>query len=219
MCCQGAGVQDPQWERQTHLKLQRVVVQLYRIIGTVVPLHYRIIRLLWVGPSVQPSLRIVLLVEKKGNERDNGSPLMGRSHALCSHPRPRGVSDCVEAGRLWLQRKHPRPSCRQRTSKVWSLPLVLFCASRRREAPLHGPPGGPQKLCAFMKESGLSVPSWCLGSAKGTTFGANLCDVKPSWKGSSVWVCFRVRVPPSTGWSPPSPCSHLRSHLCVSATR
>ena len=52
-------------------------------------LYYRFIRLLWVGPSVQPSLRVVFLEEEK--DRDDRNPVVGRAHALCPLLGLRGV--------------------------------------------------------------------------------------------------------------------------------
>ena len=56
----GSGSPVGQWA-QIDFKLQCIVVPLYGIIGTVVPLYYRFVRLLCLGPSVQPSLRFVFL--------------------------------------------------------------------------------------------------------------------------------------------------------------
>lgn len=60
-----------------------------------VPLYYRFIRLLWVGPSVQPSLKTCV----SGGEEGTWMP-----ETQWWHPCPslglRGVSGCAEAGHV-----------------------------------------------------------------------------------------------------------------------
>lgn len=51
----------------------------------------------------------------------------GGVHPLGFQPRLRGVSGFVEAGRPWMPRQLPGPSCSQHVSEVWKLLLVLFC--------------------------------------------------------------------------------------------
>lgn len=95
------------------------MVQFYRIIGTVVPLYYRFIRLLWVGPSVQPLL-ITVFLEEKENELYSGTRI--ELESACSGIPTQVVWGFLETGR----ESRPRPLCCQCTSEVQTLPLVLL---------------------------------------------------------------------------------------------
>ena len=89
-------------------------------------LYYRFIRLLWVGPSVQPSLRVVFLEEKE-KDRDDGNPVVGRAHALCPLLGLRGVWGCAEARGRGYRASSPGSVCPRCISGVWMLLPVLLC--------------------------------------------------------------------------------------------
>lgn len=95
------------------------MVQFYRIIGTVVPLYYRFIRHLWVGPSVQPLL-ITVFLEENENELYSGTHI--ELESACS-----GIPIQVVWGFLKTGREScPRPLCCQCISEVQTLLLVLL---------------------------------------------------------------------------------------------
>lgn len=95
------------------------MVQFYRIIGTVVPLYYRFISLLWVGPSVQPLL-ITVFLEENENELYSGTPI--ELESACS-----GIPTQVVWGFLATGREsRPRPLCCQCIPEVQTLLLGLL---------------------------------------------------------------------------------------------
>lgn len=98
------------------------MVPFYRIIGTAVPLYYRFIWLLWVGPSVQPSL-ITVFLEENENELCSGTHI--ELESACSVILTKGVWGFLVCGD-W-ERKLPRPPCCQGSSEVQTLLLALLC--------------------------------------------------------------------------------------------
>ena len=155
-------LQDLQREPQTHLKLQRVVVQLYRII--VLWFHFITGLLGFCGLAQVCShpLRVVFLEEKE-KDRDAGNPAVG------TVPPPRAAwSFGVCRGRARGYRaSSPGSLCPQCISGVWVLLPVPLC-NRCRDGLLHSTPRRTTVMSCFMQKSGLSILSCCLESAKET---------------------------------------------------
>ena len=129
-------------------------------------LYYRFIRLLWVGPSVQPSLRVVFLEEKE-KDRDDGNPVVGRAHALCPLLGLRGVWGCAEAGGRGYRTSSPGSVCPWCISGVWML-LPVSSVTWCRDGLLNSTARRTTGMSCFMQKSGLSILSCCLESAKET---------------------------------------------------
>ena len=90
------------------------------------PCYYRVIRLLRVGPSVQPSL-ITLFLEENENEFYKGTHIEQKS-ACTVPPTPGEWGVLVRGG--WehgCRESCPGPPCSQCISEVWILLLVLLC--------------------------------------------------------------------------------------------
>ena len=119
MCCQ-----DLQWEPQTHLKLQRVVVQLYRII--VLWFCFITGLLGFCGLAQVCSHHLELCFWRRRRRIVRRKPSGGQSARLCPLLGCVGSGVCRGRG-TWFRASSPGAVCPRCVSGVWVLLPVLLC--------------------------------------------------------------------------------------------